>query len=75
MALLAIGYGVWRAWPRPIEQEYSQPRTKIRIVEGDLFAQDCNIVVGMTTSFDTAVPHIIQSDGVQGQLLSKVSTS
>ncbi|MEV6928667.1 macro domain-containing protein [Dactylosporangium sp. NPDC051485] len=72
---LALIYGLYRAWPRPVEQRYSKPNTQIRIVEGDLFKQDANLVIGMCDTFDTAVPHIIQAGGVQGQFLSQVYKS
>ena len=68
----AIGYGLWRAWPRPVEEEYAKPKAKIRIVVGDLFDQDCNLVIGMTSTFDTAVPHIIGRSSIQGQFLARV---
>jgi hypothetical protein len=38
-AVLAIAYGLYRAWPRPIQHTYSAPNTTIRIVEGDLLAE------------------------------------
>lgn len=46
IATVSIGYGLVRAWPRPISQEYNSPNTRIEIVKGDLFAQDCNIACG-----------------------------
>ena len=66
---------VWalrRSWPRPIEQRYERPKTEIRVVVGDLFEQEGNIVVGMSTTFDTAIPHVISPDSVQAQLLDRV---
>lgn len=70
---VAVAYGVARSWPRPVQQHYTKPNTEIRLVEGDLFKQgeEC-LVIGMTTTFDTEVPHIIQAEGVQGQFLAKV---
>ena len=70
--LTAVCFGTWKAWPRPIRQVYPVANTEIRIVEGDLFKQDENLVIGMCTTFDTDVPHIISERSVQGQLLSTV---
>ena len=58
-----------------MEQQYSRPNTQIRIVEGDLFDQDANLVIGMANTFDTAVPHVISKNSVQGQFLEKVYSS
>ncbi|MEJ1180702.1 MULTISPECIES: macro domain-containing protein [unclassified Pseudarthrobacter] len=69
---VAFAWGVLRAWPRPIEQKFTTPNTEVRIVEGDLFDQPENIVVGMASTFDTAIPDIIQTNSVQGQLLTRV---
>lgn len=73
--MLAIGYAGLRSWPRPVEQEYSRPNTTIRIVVGDLFDQDSNLVIGMSNTFDTAVPHVISKSSVQGQFLERVYSS
>lgn len=70
--LAAVGFGTWKAWPRPIRQVYPIANTEIRIVEGDLFEQDENLVIGMCTTFDTEVPHIISDRSVQAQLLRAV---
>lgn len=70
--VVAIVFGTWRAWPRPIRQVYPLSNTEIRIVEGDLFEQSANLVIGMCTTFDTEVPHIISDRSVQGQLLSSI---
>ena len=68
---IALAYAAYRSWPRPVEQQYSRPNTKIRIVVGDLFEQDANLVIGMATTFDTAVPHVISKTSVQAQLLER----
>ncbi|MFC9771098.1 MULTISPECIES: macro domain-containing protein [unclassified Pseudarthrobacter] len=75
VVLLSLIWSLHRAWPRPIEQKFSTPNTEIRIIEGDLFAQPENIVVGMANTFDTAIPDIIQTNSVQGQLLTRVFRS
>lgn len=69
---IAITYALWRSWPRPIQQEYSTPNTKISVVTGDLFKQDTSLVIGVADSFDVETPHIIQTNSVQGQLLHQV---
>ncbi|MGA5645898.1 MULTISPECIES: macro domain-containing protein [Microbacteriaceae] len=72
IAVVSIGYGLVRAWPRPIRQDYNSPNTMIEIVKGDLFAQDSNIVVGTCDTFDTSVPNIIAKNSVQGQALERL---
>lgn len=72
VSAISIGYGLFQSWPRPVQQSYNSPNTEIHIVEGDLFEQAGNIVVGMTNTFDTEIPHIIDENGVQAQLLTRV---
>jgi antiphage defense system Thoeris ThsA-like protein len=69
---VSLVYAVVRSYPRPVEAVYSKPNTMIRVVEGDLFDQPHNLVVGMTTTFDTQIPHIINAGSVQGQFLARV---
>jgi hypothetical protein len=69
---ISLVWGLYRSWPRPVQQSYSSPNTEIHVVEGDLFEQDGNIVIGMATTFDTEIPHIIDERGVQAQLLTRV---
>lgn len=73
IAVVAISglYGIVCAWPRPIEQTYTSPNTKISLVEGDLFDQPDHLVIGMSTTFDTRVPHIVARNSVQGQFLDR----
>lgn len=68
----ALVYGAWRSWPYPVEQHYSTPDTKVRLVTGDLFRQDTNLVIGMTDTFDIEIPNIIAKNSVQGQFLERV---
>lgn len=75
IGLIAIVYALFRCWPRPVEQRYTRPNTEIRIVVGDLFAQESNLVIGMATTFDTSVPHVISKTSVQGQFLERVYSS
>lgn len=74
IAVLVVSmlYGLARAWPRPIEQTYSSPNITVRLVEGDLFDQPGHLVVGMNSTFDTSVPHIVARESVQGQFLSRI---
>ncbi|MFI6763294.1 macro domain-containing protein [Micromonospora sp. NPDC050417] len=72
IVFIAVIYASIRSYPRSIEETYSKPNTTIRIVEGDLFAQLDNVVVGMTNTFDTQIPHIINPGSVQGQFLAVV---
>jgi hypothetical protein len=64
-------FGGYRAWPRPIEQSFSSPKTVIRIFKGDLLEENCHIVIGVNDTFDTQTPRIIAPKSVQGQVLSK----
>lgn len=70
--LLVLPMALLWAWPRRVEQDYSTPRTQIRIVEGDLFRQTSHIIANMTTTFDTKTPDLVSAASVQGQLLSRV---
>jgi hypothetical protein len=69
---LALVYAIWQSWPYPVEQHYSSPDTKVKLVTGDLFDQDTNLVIGMSDFFDVVTPHIIAENSVQGQFLSRV---
>jgi hypothetical protein len=68
----AIVFAVWQSWPYPVEQHYAAPDTKIRLLTGDLFDQDTNLVIGMSDCFDIETPHIIATNSVQGQFLARV---
>lgn len=72
IAVISVTYGLVRAWPRPIRQEYNSPNTTIEIVKGDLFSQDLNLVVGTCDTFDTSVPQIIARNSVQGQAADRL---
>lgn len=61
-----------RSWPRPIEQKFDAPKTVIEIVEGDLFDQTDNLVIGFCDTFDTSTPNIISKTSVQGQFLERI---
>jgi hypothetical protein len=68
----SISYGAFAAWPRPIKEDYNSPNTSIRVVRGDLFEQDAHLVIGMSNTFDTAVPDIIARTSVQAQFLNRI---
>ncbi len=70
--IVSAAYAVFGAWPRPVGQSFKSPKTAIRIVEGDLFEGQGNLVIGMTDTFDTEIPDIISERSVQGQFLKLV---
>jgi hypothetical protein len=74
LAILAvsIGWGGWRAWPRPIRHTYTAPKTTISVLEGDLFTEDSHLVIGTCDTFDTKVPNVISPRSVQGQALERL---
>ncbi|WP_129669881.1 macro domain-containing protein [Phytoactinopolyspora endophytica] len=73
LLLLSSLYGLWRSWPRPIEQIYDAPNIKIGLVRGNLFEQrDHHLVIGMATTFDTEVPEVIARSSVQAQFMREV---
>lgn len=55
-----------------MSQHYNSANVDIRIVEGDLFDQPGNLVVGFSDTFDTAIPNIIATASVQGQFLERI---
>src|SRR6266568_327439 len=66
---------LWASWaerPRLPRQRYSH--TTVRLVVGDLFAQDdANVLIGMSSTFDTTVADgIIALDSVQGKFLDRI---
>lgn len=68
--LISVAVGVFKAWPRPIGVEFSAPKMSIVIEEGDIFNEKGNVVIGMSDTFDTAMP-MISKDSLQGQALAK----
>ena len=69
MALLG---GLAASWPRPISQEYNSPKTRIRVVEGDLLAEKDHLVIGTCDTFDTEPPTIIAKGSLQAQALDRL---
>lgn len=77
LLLAAVGIGVpvvlWWSWPRPIEETYDAPNTRIRIVKGDLLAEtEEHLVIGTCDTFDTATPHVIARESLQGKALERL---
>jgi len=70
--VVSVIFGVFVSWPRPIEMEYSAPKTKIKIVKGDLLAQDGHLVVGVCDTFDTELPNIISPRSLLGQTINTI---
>lgn len=69
---VSAGFGLLRAWPRPIERVYTKPNTAIRLIRGDLFDEPGHIVVGACDTFDTQIPNVISPQSVQGQALQRL---
>ena len=67
---IAVAFGAWRAWPRPIQASFNSPNTVIRVVRGDLFEQDTHLVIGTCDTFDTRAPYIA-ANSVQGLYLTR----
>ncbi|MDX1882707.1 macro domain-containing protein [Mycolicibacterium sp. 120270] len=72
LCVLGLPLAIWWSWPRPIEETYETPNTTIRIVKGDLFAQQDHLVIGTCDTFDTATPHIIARGSLQGIALERL---
>lgn len=72
VVLLSLVGGLIWSWPRPISQEYNAPKTRIRIVKGDLLDEATHLVIGTVDTFDTEPPSIIALDSLQGQALQKL---
>ncbi len=68
----SLAVGLYLNWPNPIQAEYSSPKTKIKIVKGDIFSQGGNIVIGVCNTFDTETPHIIERKSLLGQAIDKL---
>lgn len=73
MWLLGVPLAGWRSWPRPIEETYQTPNTRIRVVKGDLFDNEAeHLVITICDTFDTATPDIIERKSLQGQALDRI---
>ncbi|MYN37997.1 hypothetical protein GTP55_01290 [Duganella sp. FT109W] len=67
--VISLVFGLKLSWPRPISQDYSAPKTKITIVEGNMLAETTHLVIGTNDTFDTETPNIIAQSSLQGQAL------
>ncbi|MGO2498758.1 MAG: macro domain-containing protein [Vibrio litoralis] len=70
--IISIIFGLMVSWPRPIEMDYSAPKTKIKIIKGDLLEQDGHLVVGVCDTFDTELPNIISPRSLLGQTIHDI---
>jgi hypothetical protein len=71
VALLALAWGFLGLIKQKPHYEYRDGVT-IRVVVGDIFAQNASAVIGFTTTFDTEVPTIIEPGSVQAALMKSV---
>ncbi|MCH9277006.1 DUF6430 domain-containing protein [Bifidobacterium amazonense] len=70
--IVALSFAFIHTREKPLKTQYSFGTT-IDIVAGDLFEQDCSIVVGTCSTFDTDVEHwIIARSSIQGQALDSL---
>jgi hypothetical protein len=75
LAVVAIAWGLWRAWPRSsISRDLGTPEVKVGVTVGDLFQQDAHLVIGFTDVFDTdmSTGEVIDPSSVQGQFQTRV---
>lgn len=69
---IALAFGLWQSWPRPIEETFHAPNMRIKVVEGDLFDQGCHLVIGVSDTFDVDTPSIISPLSVQAQAVDRL---
>ncbi|MFD5213920.1 macro domain-containing protein [Microbacterium sp. NPDC058345] len=69
--LLGVGWAVFSLRQKEPQQSFPSENVTIRLVAGDVFAQNASVVIGMTTTFDTE-PGIIENTSVQGSLLRTI---
>lgn len=72
IAVLSLLVALGTSWPKRIlRREFGNPEMEICVKVGDLFAEDSQIVVGFSDTFDTDTSddRIIDSHSVQGILL------
>ncbi|GAA0969573.1 hypothetical protein GCM10009555_016940 [Acrocarpospora macrocephala] len=69
---VSVLWATFDAWPlEKYTRNFSELNTTITIEIGDLFEQPGHLVIGMTDTFDTALPRIITERSIQGQLLMR----
>lgn len=73
LAGLGLPVAIRVSWPRPIEETYDTPATRIRVVKGDIldFGAE-HLVIPTCDTFDTAPPNIIAPTSLQAQALSRI---
>lgn len=67
--VMSLSAALFKAWRRPIADEYNAPKTRITIVPGDILKETGHIVIGTNDPFDTETPKIIATSSLQGQAL------
>ncbi|MFJ6484795.1 MULTISPECIES: macro domain-containing protein [unclassified Streptomyces] len=73
-AAASVVWGAVQAFPpASAERAFDHPRTRVRVIAGDLFDQPGHLVIGFTDTFDTSVAddRVISRSSVQGQLLER----
>ena len=68
--LAGVAYALIRTRPRPVEETYTSPAVRIKVVPGDLFDAQTHLVIGMSDTFDTD-GDIIAVNSVQAQFLRR----
>ncbi|HEL3173841.1 TPA: hypothetical protein UME34_000398 [Stenotrophomonas maltophilia] len=71
MLLASVAVGIWMVWPREIKIKLKRPSTTISIVEGNIFDQKTNLVIGVTRAFDTMLPDVIDETSLLGQAIKR----
>lgn len=69
---ICLAFTTFRVWPRPLQENYQSPNISIKILEGDLFEQNCHIVVGTCDTFDTSTPNIISLKSLQARAADRL---
>lgn len=68
--VVAAATGLSRAWPRPVQETFTSPSLRIKVLPGDLLEQSCHLMIGMCDTFDTA-RDIIATTSLQAQFLRR----
>jgi hypothetical protein len=75
IAVLSVGWGLFRAWPPTrVRRQFERPDMIVSIEVGDLFDQDAHLVVGFSDTFDTDTTDslVINAKSVLGQMLHRI---
>jgi hypothetical protein len=68
-ALISTAGALQWSWPRPIEETFTSPNTKITVIKGDILTQPTHLIIGTNDTFDMETPVIIAQGSLQGQVL------